>query len=1192
VLAWLLGAAVGPAAVALPVNWAAAALADAAQRWFKRLRRTDDLSRLVKAAADRAVALNKAEFEAVRKLLEDQQTWTVLAHGTVEDLASRIASCLPLRDGRTAEDSQAAAVTIARGLLEFAVADLDPKLFQQVLLARLQRMETDQGSALDEAMLGLHADLIAGFADAIGQFKRVLDRLPPGPAQRGEIAVYLTALIGWLNVDPWPRDRRFGGPLLTPAAIERKLRVTTTGLAGERDVDADELAKLCQRLVMLGGPGSGKTWLAKRTARRCAEDALQALASGGSLDEVELPLYTTCSRLFTADGNIRAAAVSSSIDQIGDLGGSRIRAALQTFFTERNTPVMLVLDSLDEAPGSDERLRQADTLPWRIILTSRPSAWNQQLVIEAINGSGRVGELRPLRYPDDVGPFIQRWFDQRPDWGISLSAQIAQRPALQQGATVPLLLAFYCIVGGDERLPDFRRDLYPKVLNRMLTGRWRRSDGRQPDTEACLQTLRAWAWSGATSHPISGVGTWADDIPTEPSRLREADDDALNHIATPLGPPDVDTGKTVRRFIHRSIREHLVGEHISRLPADQAVEALLPHLWYDPDWEYAALAALRMHPQHDHVLRELICRVAHRKRLPGDLAVIDAEFLRLLVRLAGESSEAQWSPEVADVIGKARVEFAKRDRMDELAGTEHWRTSDRQAREVLLTMLAGETSGSAAAQLAGGVARLSPTAQDQRQARETLLTMLAGETSGWTAAQLASGVARLSPTAQDQRQARETLLTMLAGLADDWPTAPLENMMTQPGLMAENKMVAASAPFALMGYAMEADGLADGVIELNPTPRDMRQARDALVKMLANDNSGWATMSLPGVVARLAPTAQDQKQARDALLKLLARQTDGSAVTGLADAVARLNPTAEDTRQARDALLKLLARQTDGSAAARMPRAVARLNPTAEDTRQVRDALLKLLARQTDGSAVTGLADAVARLNPTAEDTRQARDALLKLLARQTDGSAAAALASAVARLDPAAQDARHACGALLKLLPHQTDGQTAVELADAVAQLDPTAQDAHHACGALLKLLPHQTDGRTAARLAGAVASLDSTTEHKHRARNALLELLAKQADGLGAAEIAGGLVRFGPTAENKRQVRERLFGFMAGQAGPVTEYLFRSVAQFDPTVHDLNVWHAWALSPTTELLGTVRRNSALADWIEALPTLTSFSG
>ena len=228
-LAWLLGAGLGPAAVALPVNWAADALAGAAQRWFKRLRRTDDLSRLVRAATGTSVDLTQAEFDAVRKLLEDQQTWNLAGRGTVEDLATRIADCLPARDGRTAEDSHAAALTIARGLLEFAVADLEPKLFQQVLLARLQRMETDQASALDKALLGLHADLYRQFADVMEQLKLVLDRLPPGPARRGEIAVYLRTLIDWLNTDPWPRDPRFGGPVLTPAAIERKLRVTATG---------------------------------------------------------------------------------------------------------------------------------------------------------------------------------------------------------------------------------------------------------------------------------------------------------------------------------------------------------------------------------------------------------------------------------------------------------------------------------------------------------------------------------------------------------------------------------------------------------------------------------------------------------------------------------------------------------------------------------------------------------------------------------------------------------------------------------------------------------------------------------------------------------------------------------------------------------------------------------------------------
>ena len=46
-----------------------------------------------------------------------------------------------------------AAEAIARGLLEFAVFDLQPEIFQKVVLARLQQM-SDQASALDEALFG------------------------------------------------------------------------------------------------------------------------------------------------------------------------------------------------------------------------------------------------------------------------------------------------------------------------------------------------------------------------------------------------------------------------------------------------------------------------------------------------------------------------------------------------------------------------------------------------------------------------------------------------------------------------------------------------------------------------------------------------------------------------------------------------------------------------------------------------------------------------------------------------------------------------------------------------------------------------------------------------------------------------------------------------------------------------------
>src|SRR5580693_7105981 len=374
---WLLGAALGPAAVALPVNWVAAELADAAQRWFKRLRHTDSLSRLVISATGSRINLTRAEFDAVRRLLEDQHTWTKIGQGTVEELATLIAGCIPPVKGRTASASHEASVTIAYGLLEFAVADLDPPVFQRVLMARLKRMEDGQASALDKALLVLHADLVARldakeeldarrFGLMLDYLKDVLERLPPGRADRAELVVYLRTLATGLDIDPWPNTRRFGGPVLSPAAIERRLHVTAADRKSDRDpvernLDADDLGRQCRRLVILGGPGSGKTWLARRTARRCAENALQALADGASLDEVELPLYTTCSRLFAVRGEIREAVISSAFEQLDDLGSPRLSSALCEFFAERTGPTLLVLDSLDEARGSDKRLYQADT---------------------------------------------------------------------------------------------------------------------------------------------------------------------------------------------------------------------------------------------------------------------------------------------------------------------------------------------------------------------------------------------------------------------------------------------------------------------------------------------------------------------------------------------------------------------------------------------------------------------------------------------------------------------------------------------------------------------------------------------------------------------------------------------------------------------------------------------------------------
>jgi hypothetical protein len=1216
--------AAGPA-IGLPVTSAGDSLAGAAQRWFRRLRGKDGLSRLVKSAADGAAGLTDAEFGGVQGLLEDQQTWVTLGRATAEKLSVRIAYCLPPRDGRASGDSQAIALVIAQALLEFAAADFDPELFRQLLLARLGRMEAGQASALDKSLLALHADLAfrlttRGELDAecsatvIRSLRQAIERLPAATAGRGEIVVYLMTLTDWLNTDPWPRDRRFSGPVLTPATIERKLRVTSVSRAGERDLDADTLARQCQRLVVLGGPGSGKTWLAKRMARRCAEDALEALAAGESLDEIELPLFTTCSRLFSASGSIREAAVSSALDQIGDLGGTRLSASLRRFFTERNVQTILVLDSLDEARGSSERLRQADKLPWRVILTSRPSSWNHQFIIEEGDDSHQVGELQPLRYPDDIEPFIARWFAARPDWGRDLLSQIARRPGLQRAATVPLILAFYCIVGGGQPLPEFTRDLHARVIRRMLTGRWRGDHHSSPDVEACMQTLRAWAWSGAMCHPVSGIGTWPDEIPTASCPGQPGD--ALDHVAMPLGPANLDTGMTPRRFIHRSIREYLVAEHVAGLAVGQAAEALLAHLWYDPDWEYSAPAAIAMHPDHNQLLRDLICRAANSDRIPVDLSAIDAgvEIRGLLARVAAESDEASWSPDLLSVVGQARLHFATSARPEHLVSYDRFgdldgtvpapRIMSRQAREDLLGLLASRTSSTEAARLADGVVQLASSVEDKRQTREVLLRLLQSQPIGPRVAALVDAVVRLCPSSSDKRQIREVLLGLLRSRTDSSPAAILADGVAQLEPSPEDRRQACavllrllrgqrySSPVQeLMDAVIRLDpsaeerrqacavllgllhdppadsglinAVADGVIRLAPSPKETRQAREIMLDLLANYTHPLTSAALVKGVAQLAPSADDKNQARHTLLKLLASATDSSQVSILVDGIVQLAPGAVGKQHAREVLLGLLQGQPadslDSPDAARrasdLADGVARLDPSAGDQREARKTLLGLLPSQAGKWTAEKLAHSVAQLDPSAEERQQAREVVLSLLGNHTDYIYASSVIDEIVLLAQSAGDKRQARHVLLRLMISQTTKWMASDLADGVARLDPSAEERMQSREVLFGLLVDPDHYPGADRLVDRIVQLAPSAEEKQQAREALFGLLLRQVTARDASDLADGVARLDPSAEERRQTREVLFRLLgAGHSDPYWDlYLpLRRVGNLGPTAED----------------------------------------
>jgi hypothetical protein len=1098
-------------------------------------------------------------------------------------------------------------------------------------------IDVNRSLELAEALAALAQDfgefsfLLAEVHATLADIRQVLDQMVLTAAGRDEIVLYLRTLKDWLNSDPWPKRSEFAGPELTPAAIERKLRIASSGGRGQKDedLDADELGRQCSRLVVLGGPGSGKTWLAKRTARLSAEAALEALAAGARLEEVELPLYTTCARLAEArpDESARRAAVASALSQLPDLGDSRVLDRLQMLFEERDAPTLLVADSLDEARGADDRIGK---LPpgWRIMLTTRPAAWNRQLAIneddssDGDNSSERVGVLQPLRYPEDVEAFIRGWFSQQRPWAKFLIAQLDDRPGLQQAATVPLILAFYCIIGGGQPLPGSRTKVYAAVIQRMLTSRWRgraRLNDRDPhpDTKACLETLRNWAWSAAAPHPVSGVGAWADEFPTEWVGLSQDDRDVLDHVAVPLpgGPDNVDSGTTQRRFVHRSLREHLVAAHIAieMSSADEAASELLKHLWYDQDWEYAAPAALAMHRHRDQVLQELIHQVTDDDQFRTDIADVDGcwEIRRFLARVAQESSEADWSAEAIAIIGQARCDLAESRQVNilQVVATD-WSASNGRIIEILLGLLAEERSYQRARDQADTVARLAVTAEDRAKAseallrliadiadpnrtlglpravamlavtaedearvREVLLDRLAYETEHSMARVLARTVAQLNPTAGDQGRAREALLHLLADGTDDaWRARNLADTVAELDPAAGDLARAREALLGLLATQTQPDRaweLADTVARLDPMAEDLARAREALIGLLANLRLEFADIrlleGLMDAIARLDPAAEDLARAREALFKLLAGDTSRETATtaawitrSLGDEVVRLALTAEDRTRAREALLRLLAHETNPQVARVLADTVAQLDPAAEDLTKARDVLLGMLADPTHRGktfGTWGLPSAVARLAVTAEDRAGAREALLGLLAAAADLGHLEQLAKTVAELDPTAEDLARARETMLGLLADPTNRGWAGTLVDALARLHPPAADLTKAMQALLGILADTTaNQRISYWLARHVPRLAVTANDQAKAREALLGLLDDETNQDAARQLANAVAQLDPAAADLARAREVLFGLLASETRYQTAAgLMRRTAGPDPAAEDV---------------------------------------
>jgi len=163
------------------------------------------------------------------------------------------------------------------------------------------------------------------------------------------VTSYLRARLADWNEEPqWLHST--GTPDHSMSALQQPLRVVSVN---DRPVEYGEAQALdgTHMLVVVGSPGSGKTWLSRRYAISAAQDALDQIELGAGLAQLELPIWTTwdawtrCDPSHSVPGLIKSSFSGSHGFRELSVEELLVRVLVEC---EHKLGFLLVVDSLDE----------------------------------------------------------------------------------------------------------------------------------------------------------------------------------------------------------------------------------------------------------------------------------------------------------------------------------------------------------------------------------------------------------------------------------------------------------------------------------------------------------------------------------------------------------------------------------------------------------------------------------------------------------------------------------------------------------------------------------------------------------------------------------------------------------------------------------------------------------------------------